>query len=596
MAMTQQEIEQWIAQQGGDKRVQYKRSSQKVANPAKQRTLPDGTDNDDWDPTAPATVEVNEEKWVAVDAQGKPTGAELNVRRRPDGDFDIVNQANQNPAAPASATTKPSNVYIGTNPTTGKQTQVSEYPDGNGGVRKEYDDTQVPAAATGEAKPPTTEDRGGRRYVWQPNPGGPSAGGKWADIGDAPETPAERTAREANAPTQTVTRDTGGDGKPYTVITIVPKPGQPGQPGQIVLGPDGKPAPGGVPGKPATEKREPVTKNGKTYIQVSKANPDGSSELRFEDQAGNRVTLPDDVSNTALPDGVSGFVPDTSGPNGNGPDGDYGIGEYSRRVQAQVGPNLSRDEGRKLVEAALGQANAAESRRQTRVSEASATRTQDIGQRNTDVQAGTSRFSSAGSSFGNVLSTLSPLITGAGAGNGGVAADAILGMLGAVQRYQQQAAGPMPGQVGLSPALAPYASPGGPQAAAPAAPAVTVTVGGQPAAPTPANAIGLGSIGNQMAPEAAAAVGGPPSIPMTPERVQGIMANPVFRPSAPVGTVNPPAGQPGNDPTQPVGMSPMQQSAMQQAYNPASTSSRLLELGFDPETVARAHADFGGGS
>jgi hypothetical protein len=38
--------------------------------------------------------------------------------------------------------TKPTNVYIGTNPTTNKPTQVSEYPDGH----KEYDDTQVPAS------------------------------------------------------------------------------------------------------------------------------------------------------------------------------------------------------------------------------------------------------------------------------------------------------------------------------------------------------------------------------------------------------------------------------------------------------------------
>jgi hypothetical protein len=37
----------------------------------------------------------------------------------------------------------------------------------------------------------------------------------------------------------------------------------------------------------------------------------------------------------------------------------------------------------------------------------------------------------------------------------------------------------------------------------------------------------------QLSPEEAAAVPGPPAIPMTPERVQGIMDNPVFRPMAP---------------------------------------------------------------
>lgn len=96
--MNQAEIEKWISDQGGSGRVQYSRSTQPIPNPAKKLTLPDGTDNPDYDPTAPATIQVNEEKWQAVDAEGKPTGAVLHVRRRTDGDFDILDQANANPA------------------------------------------------------------------------------------------------------------------------------------------------------------------------------------------------------------------------------------------------------------------------------------------------------------------------------------------------------------------------------------------------------------------------------------------------------------------------------------------------------------------
>ena len=49
------------------------------------------------------------------------------------------------------------------------------------------------------------------------------------------------------------------------------------------------------------------------------------------------------------------------------------------------------------------------------------------------------------------------------------------------------------------------------------------------------NAIGLGAVGNQAAPSAAVVpAGGSSAIPMTPERAAGIMANPVFRPQAPV--------------------------------------------------------------
>lgn len=190
---------------------------------------------------------------------------------------------------------KPTNVYIGQNPSTGKPSQISEYPDPSapGGVRREYDDTQVPAAAAGDAKPPEQKDEGGRRYVWKPNPGGPSAGGQWVDAGSAPETPAERQAREANAPTQTVAVRKGGDGRDYTVITIVPKPGQPGAPGQIVIGPDGKQAAGGIPGEPPKEKKEPVKgPDGKTYIRVTVEKPDGTVDLYHTDQNGTRTTLP----------------------------------------------------------------------------------------------------------------------------------------------------------------------------------------------------------------------------------------------------------------------------------------------------------------
>jgi len=48
---------------------------------------------------------------------------------------------------------KPTNVYVGTNPTTGKPTQISEWPDGH----KTYDDTQVPASATTQSQTTTIE-------------------------------------------------------------------------------------------------------------------------------------------------------------------------------------------------------------------------------------------------------------------------------------------------------------------------------------------------------------------------------------------------------------------------------------------------------
>lgn len=153
--------------------------------------------------------------------------------------------------------------------------------------------TAPPAASTAPAERPVEKDEGGTRYVWQANPGGPAAGGQWVAVGSAPETPAERQAREANAPTQSIAVRKGGDGRDYTVITIVPKPGQPGSPGTIVLGPDGKPAPAGIPGEPPKTDRKFITgPDGKTYIQVSVQHPDGRAELYTTDQQGVRTTLP----------------------------------------------------------------------------------------------------------------------------------------------------------------------------------------------------------------------------------------------------------------------------------------------------------------
>lgn len=177
----------------------------------------------------------------------------------------------------------------------------------DGGWEVVQDEPKAPSAtaSTAQAAPPETKDEGGSRYVWQPNPGGANAGGKWVRVGDAPMTPAERQAAEAAAPTQSVRTEQGPDGRPYTIITIVPKPGQPGQAGQIVLGPDGKPAPGGVPGKPKQEKKTTVKgADGKTYIQVSVENPDGTVELYHTDQAGTRATLPDTPKAPKLPPSV----------------------------------------------------------------------------------------------------------------------------------------------------------------------------------------------------------------------------------------------------------------------------------------------------
>lgn len=140
-------------------------------------------------------------------------------------------------------------------------------------------------------------------------------------------------------------------------------------------------------------------------------------------------------------------------------------------------------------------------------------------------------------------------------------------------------------------------------------------VPGQPGGtvPTPANPntvgqpnqLGAGAIGTQMVPSQAAAVSGPPQYPMTPERVQGIMANPVFRPQAPAGMPSPPAAPPmpgqGQDLSTPQAMIPNQvmRSGLGQGTKTADDLEReLLSEGYSMEDVRaarqRAEQRYGG--
>lgn len=308
--MSQEEVDAWLGAHGGGQ-LQHGIEKKQVRNP-NYNEVKGPT------PSNPEFITIDVETWT-----NSKTGAKLVAQHLPDGSWErhdaVEGDPNKQGSQGSNVPTNTTEPYI-----------VTRNPDGS--LKQEPNPNYRPPA-TDVAKPPEQKDEGGRRYVWKPNPGGPNAGGRWEDVGSAPETPAERQAREANAPSQSIRTENGGDGKPYTVITIVPKPGQPGQPGQIVLGPDGKVAPGGVPGKPAQEKKETVTVNGKVYIQVSKQNPDGTVELYHTDQSGNRVALPDmapdqpSTAGPALPEFVLGHSQEA-------------LGTYKRQLQEGVAKGL----------------------------------------------------------------------------------------------------------------------------------------------------------------------------------------------------------------------------------------------------------------
>jgi hypothetical protein len=91
--MNQQQVEQWIAQNGGPGAVQYTSEKQRVPNPAFSMTLPDGSVNPQYQPGQPPTVEVVSEAWI-----NSKTGATLRVGRRDDGSFDVLENKSADPS------------------------------------------------------------------------------------------------------------------------------------------------------------------------------------------------------------------------------------------------------------------------------------------------------------------------------------------------------------------------------------------------------------------------------------------------------------------------------------------------------------------
>lgn len=93
--MNQQAVEEWIARNGGAGALQYNRSSKRVRNPSRMMTNADGSENPNYDPTAPEWIDINEESWT-----NSKTGSVLRVSRRPDGDFDIIDDKSADPNKP----------------------------------------------------------------------------------------------------------------------------------------------------------------------------------------------------------------------------------------------------------------------------------------------------------------------------------------------------------------------------------------------------------------------------------------------------------------------------------------------------------------
>lgn len=93
--MDQQQVEAWIAANGGPGAVQYNSASKTIDNPAadpvtaKEAGVP-------FNPMAPPKITITEESWVNT-----KTGAVLRVSRQPDGGFQVIENKQADPNKPA---------------------------------------------------------------------------------------------------------------------------------------------------------------------------------------------------------------------------------------------------------------------------------------------------------------------------------------------------------------------------------------------------------------------------------------------------------------------------------------------------------------
>jgi hypothetical protein len=464
---------------------------------------------------------------------------------------------------------------------------------------------QAPATATSPAAPPTEKDQGGRHYVWQPNPGGPTAGGRWVDTGPAPLTPAEQQAQQAQQPTIIRAPD-----KEHPGLTVVATTNpQTGLKETHFEDASGKtvPAPPDAPSYSA----KPDTINGKQYTTIVKTPKDGSPpQLSFYGPDGQPIKeLPAEVKPGTIIRGQNGQpdqqavvdpttgeisyrpIPGAKGSNVQVPadapqidlsSPDTAFTSFTRLFQyvdQQVRSGAwTPEQGTSVLAGPHEAVSMTLNREQQQQAQASTLRNASLAQ-NRDLETQrSSRATEAGNMFARAASA-------AGA-PGAVRGDLTPGYM-ALQARVADATGAnrLPPPIDI--------------------PAIGL---GRPAPPSAVSSLPAAVPGSQ---EAAASI--------EAERQRQIAVNPVFRPApptnvqpsgpstGPTGTlprpegpdippaatpINPPAGTPGNDPTAPVGMAPdygvPAVASYQGPVNIDQRTQQLLDAGYSPAEVAEA--------
>lgn len=395
-----------------------------------------------------------------------------------------------------------------------------------------YDIDLGPAGtqAPGQAEPPKTEDRGGRRYVWQPNPGGPQAGGQWLDVGPAPATAAERAAQQADRPqpipgTMNTTSPRMGSLQPDGTVTWVANPNYQ------------KPTPQPIP-LPAGQKWV-IWDNGDGTTRTEK-NPNYKppSQIRADPSTGRLQEITEDDNGRPVVRDVrqETTIKPTDLPVLQAKYGEIaqGLGQLAQELNGKVSRGeMTPEERQTAFTAAHQQAKTLVDEINGMIDNSRQTWAQEIQQRGQTFGEAANRRSFAGNVLSTAVGEGGRVAMSAGPGHGAAIAGGVAALLGIGQQFAQGMGGlPEMNEIGMPRALQQAREAGLPGARGSEAGPPQGLGGGPPGLPPGAppgvppgppaggpNALGLGASGAVPAPG-----GAPAPLPA-----------PLLRPPPPVG-------------------------------------------------------------
>lgn len=347
--LTQKQVEDWIAKNGGADSVQYSVEQKQIRNPSADIT----------EQTLNPYITIEVEVW----RNGK-TGAELTARRTEAGDFEQIENKGADPSKPA--------VTAGQKPQ-GSTTQVEGTPDPSkpGGF-----DNERPVMVT----------RGPDGRLISSEPLTPAEMTEWRNSRERSRNPGGKTDAEIKAEKDKTDAD---------AARTAPKPEKDGS-GNWGYWDTKQTPPRWVPiqgSTPAGEQPKPVEVNGQWGVWKPGAN-------------GTPVWTPVQAPQAAtLPEGLPQFRPDF-----NHPDGGWGLIEYTNQLRELLTkrkpdgtPYLTEKQFQDLVSQAHASTTGTAGRLDTIRAQQAQLQANEISQRNTDANVSATRLGQANSATQTAL-------------------------------------------------------------------------------------------------------------------------------------------------------------------------------------------------